>query len=468
MQFLFLLMACNDLGVSGGKPELVVLPGAVDFGESVITYRYEVELAVQNDGLGFVSITSASIINASSDDFSIGEYPTEPIGASDTFSMFLDYSPGYEGQDYGTLLLTTDQEDDPETTLDESQLQINLSGFGVKPVIELDPELLYFPDVPSGTSVSKTANLFAHGSGNLVIRHIEESDADGVFSYVINVPDYDATQPYTVQNGTSIPIDVTFSPNDDTEHSGQLTIDSNDPETQLANLELRGNAVDDPNENVCPVVQVLSPDNGEYLLSSTPVTLRGLVVDPDDSYSNLDCSWFANGSRLTSATVAGDGSIEDTANLPIGQIEVSLRCIDLAVCAGDDHSNVEVVDAEQPLRYTISGGDSVFDYLFVDDDISVYLNGTEIYADTDRTKSTLAPIEFEARKGDTIRIVATDVNSCMYQIDALQLHWGTGESQKLNDEACLSACPDDACYDASYNGPWPGIFLDENYEITIP
>jgi hypothetical protein len=82
--------------------------------------------------------------------------------------------------------------------------------------------------------------------------------------------------------------------------------------------------------------------------------------------------------------------------------------------------------------------------------------------------TTLAPVEFEARVGDQLRLVATDVNACQMALDALVLHWGTGESQALNDSQCRSSCPQDACYDASSSGPWPGVYLDETYTIEIP
>jgi len=85
-----------------------------------------------------------------------------------------------------------------------------------------------------------------------------------------------------------------------------------------------------------------------------------------------------------------------------------------------------------------------------------------------RTKDTLAPVEFEGSPGDVIRIVASDINSCDLMIDALVLHWGTGESQALNAAECASACVDATCYDGTYSGPWPGIFLDESYTIAIP
>ncbi len=463
---LLLWIACTEgPKVNGGQPEPVIVPGAVDFGEVVIGTLTDVQIGVENDGLGFFTVTGAAL-EATSQDFEVLSYPPDPIGAADTGELWLRYTPDYEGQDYATLRLTTDLEDDPETAEDESEVTAQLAAFGVLPRVELEPELLYYSGVTSGTVSTKSFTVASRGSGKLVIRHMELEDPDGV--YTLTAPAEYPGEPAIVENGFSVTFDVAFAPLDEGEHNGQVLIETNDPEDGLVSVDLRGNAIDNPDTNVCPVVEVLSPDNGEYILSSSPTLLRGLVVDPDDAMSNLDCSWFANGARLTSATVDSSGNVEDTASLPIGQVEVKLRCIDLEICAGDDSTDVEVVDAEQPLRYTITGGSSIFDYLFIDDDLSVYVNGVEIYVDSDRTSTTLAPIEFEAERGDTIRLVGTDVNQCMFAIDALKLHWGTGQSQNLNSEDCRSSCPQDACYDANYNGPWPGVFLDETYDINIP
>ena len=43
--------------------------------------------------------------------------------------------------------------------------------------------------------------------------------------------------------------------------------------------------------------------------------------------------------------------------------------------------------------------------------------------------------------------------------------WGTGVEQELTAGSCASACPEHACYDGSYAGPWPSRFVDESVEI---
>lgn len=462
---LLLLLACSENKISSGEARPVAAPSAVDFGEVNVGTRLELGVRLENDGLGFYSVLDAQI-EATSADFALVDYSKEPIGASDEGVLTLSYTPDYEGQDYGSVILTTDQEDDASTAENESLLELPLSGFGVIPRLEIEPELLYFADVTAGSTATQSFTLSSRGSGKLLLKHIILDDADGVFSW--SAPEEYTGEPYTLQNGFSITMEASFSPTDSLEHTATIQIESNDREDPISSIRLFGNAVDNPNENICPVVQILNPDNGMFLLNTEVVALSGHVVDPDDNLQDLDCSWFANGSRLTSGVVDSDGVVSGSASLPVGDVEVSLRCIDLEVCAGQDSAEVFVQDADEPLRYTITGGNSIFDYFSVDDDLAIYLNGTQIYADNDRTSSTLAPVEFEARVGDQLRLVATDVNACQMAMDALVLHWGTGKSQPLNDAQCRSSCPQDACYDPGYSGPWPSEYLDETYTITIP
>jgi hypothetical protein len=462
-----LLAACDGPNVSAGVPELVVEPEAIDFGETVIgDTKATVTAKLVNDGLGFVTVTGAEM-TATSQDFTLASYFTEPIAHGTEAFMEVEYKPDYEGQDYGTITLQTDMDDDPETTEDESIVEVPLSGFGVLPIIELDPELLYFGTVAAGDTVELPFTVSSKGSGKLVIRHIIEEDPDDVFEWsdpAGNCPDGECI----IENGLAMDFSVIFSPLDTDEHEGALIIETNDRSNPYARLTLKGNSVDNPDENVCPVVEIVSPDNGEFILDDRTTHLEGVVVDPDDTYSNLDCTWFGDGNKVAESAVQPDGRVEADVVLTAGMTEVSLRCIDLEVCAGDDEVEVEVVSAEEPLRYTISGGSSVFDYFAVDDELTISINGTPIHNDTDGTSTTSAPIEFEAKIGDTIRIVATDVNQCKMSIDELTLHWGTGDSQKLNKAECKSACTADACYDKNYNGPWPSVFLDETYTISIP
>ena len=59
-------------------------------------------------------------------------------------------------------------------------------------------------------------------------------------------------------------------------------------------------------------------------------------------------------------------------------------------------------------------------------------------------------------------------NYCQARVDGLTLHFGTGRTQELNDEQCVSACEEDTCFEADYDGPWPSVFYSESFTIAIP
>ena len=103
----------------------------------------------------------------------------------------------------------------------------------------------------------------------------------------------------------------------------------------------------------------------------------------------------------------------------------------------------------------------------VDDDITIYVNGSAGFSDSNHQQDNHPPTEFEASVGDTIRIVAEDYNYCMRSLDPLYLHFGAGHSQDLNEAVCQSACSDDSCYDSDF--VWQtGTYYDEEFTITIP
>jgi len=150
-----------------------------------------------------------------------------------------------------------------------------------------------------------------------------------------------------------------------------------------------------------------------------------------------------------------------------GDIAVTVRCLDTAGAVGEDVVDVSVFDPKEPLRYTLTGGSTLFDYWTIDDDVTVSVDGLAVFADTNRTKDTHPPLELEARVGSVVRIVASDVNYCTHMLDPLTLHFGTGHSQTLNSAVCASACPDDPCFDPLLS--WSaGTFFEASYTITIP
>jgi hypothetical protein len=278
----------------------------------------------------------------------------------------------------------------------------------------------------------------------------------------------DWASPYTLRTGFAFTASVTFSPPDLLPYEGELWFVSNDPEQPVAAISLKGNIEDDPNANEAPICEISEPDVGEYFLDDREVTLTGTVFDQDEAVTNLLCAWFANGSKVSDASIDSVGTVANTAYLPVGDVEVALRCYDSEGDRCEDSTSVTVWKHDDPIQYIISGGESIFDYFGVDDDISIELDGVSIFKDNNDVKDNLSPIVFDAKSGQVLHMQVVDQNTTEGSVSALMLHWGTGLSQPLNDAVCLSADPVNTCYDGTYNGPWPGVILDENHTILIP
>ncbi len=455
-----LLVGCDpDQQLNVAEPELVVEPATVDFGEVVLGTYAEVGAVVRNEGLGTLRIDGAALQAGSSVDLNIISWPEE-LAAHEEGLLVVQYAPDVEGEDWGTLDVSTNQTDTPV-------VPVTLTGLGVKPCIDIDPELLFFGTVAPGESVTKTFDVRAGCTGTLRIANAVFPGAEAG-AYTAAFPE-DWAEPYTVRTGFSFQVAITFAPPDIAEWVGELRFTSNDPDDPTAAVQLKGNTIDDPLENEPPYVELTEPDVGEYFLDTQLVTLTGQVYDADEAVTNLICGWYANGSRLSAdATVAFDGSLAASVELPIGDVEVELRCFDSEGEKGSDSTTVKVWEAEEPLQYVLSGGPTEYDYFQVDDDVTLHLNGVVVFADDNDTKDTLPPLKFEAKAGDVLHVTAVDQNSCDAMLDPLVLHWGTGQSQDLNAGVCFSACPDHSCYDGTYAGPWPGVIVDEEFVIAIP
>ncbi len=464
MKHLFLAVlavACSPEYESQGlDPEMVLSTATIDFGEVVVGKQSEVGILLENLGKGTLQIDSCELDGTTSLDFELIELESDRVQPHSSITLAARYVPDTIGQDYGSIRIETN---DP----DASVTNVDLVGFGVEPDIDLDPETLWFGDVEAPDLKTLTVEVSARGTGTTWLEDIAFEDDLGVFSY--ELPDEVAEFPYGLQSGFSFEVDVTYAPTETAEHDTYLLFHSNDPAEPTAALRLLGNAEYNPDENSPPEAEITNPDYGNYLVLGEDTELEGYVYDLEDSAENLTVSWFAGSIVLGTSTPDEDGYVSLTTDaLPEGEVTIMLVAMDSALETGTDTVTVNVWDTEEPLRYTISGGDTVYHYWTVDDDIEIYVDGVAVFADVNNTQDSHPPLEFDAEVGSIINIVARDVNTCRKKLDALTLHFGSGESQPLNDYICASACGEDSCYDPEYNGPWPNQFLDEEYEITIP
>ena len=442
----FALACTSETGITEGEPRLELPVEELDFDEVVVGTQVTLSFELENTGIGVLEVDSI----AADGGFSVVSDAVD-VDARSASTVSVRFAPAEVGPASGALTFVTNDADSPHV--------VSLTGEGVEPHIDVDPETLWFGDIEDGGVVTLPVDVVARGQGRLRIDAIELSDP-GVFS--VELPE-GVELPHKLDSGTGIELQVTFE-SDGASWDSDLLIASNDADDAVVGVRLLANAEE---SGGAPDVEITSPDHGNYFQEGETVLLEGIAVD-DGGPENLLVAWYADSALLGSSPADGSGYVSLSTELPTGDVRVTLRAVDGTGQSGEDSVEVTCWPADEPVEYVLSGGNSIFDHWTVDDDVLVTLNGTTLLSDTSENKSSHAPLSFEASPGDTLRIVATDHNFCEKNLDALVLHWGTDVSQELNEAVCVSSCPEDACYDPDYAGPWPNEFFDESYLIAIP
>ncbi len=456
-----LLLACNgpETTVSAGKPDIALSAAALDYGEVVLGRQSTITVYVENSGIGDLTVELIELDGTTSADFTLMTESTLIVGPSDIGEISVRYVPDVEGQDYGRLRILSDDADDPE-------VELGLSAFGVEPLLDVDPSTLWFGHVGIGETREMMVELSARGSGALKIQAFSFLNGEEAV-YSVEVPDW-MELPYAMESGQSVELPVRYTPTDEAAWEGELIIETNDPTTPEFAVTLLGNTKDDPTKNSEPVVQITDPDWGDYYLEGDSISVTASVYDQEDSPELLFCMLRADLIPAGSGSPDSKGMITIVAEgIEAGDIDMTMTCFDTENGEGSDSVEVSIFDPIEPLKYTITGGSTLFDYWSVDDDVTIYVNNSAVFSDSNHQQDNHPPTEFDATIGDTIRIVAEDYNYCMRSLDPLYLHFGAGYSQDLNEAYCQSACVDDECYDGDFE--WAtGVYYDEEFTISIP
>lgn len=451
----------NDTTIVKGQPELVLSVDNVDFGEVILGYQSTIGFYATNDGMGELTVSDLGLSSDSSHDFHLLSDGIDTIDPGESAELMVRYVPAEVGQDFGSLILVSDDEELPEAS-------VTLEAFGVEPLVDVAPSILWYGTVAQGESQTQSFQVSARGSGSLKITDIHFAAKEGeAFAYTL--PD-GVELPYEMASGLSLSVDVTFTAIDDRTWDGSLVLQTNDPTTPEASIQLLANSEDDPTQNESPIVEILDPDYMAYYLEGETVGVEAKVWDSEGQLETISGILYADGVPIAFCTASSDGQLLfETDALSPGDITLMVRATDAEGAMGEDSIEVRVWDTEEPLAYTLTGGPTLYDYWAVDDDVKIYVDGVLVFSDTNYTTDTHPPFEFEAGSGSTIQIVATDANYCMQQLSNLTIHFGTGYSQELlPDGFCRSACPSDACYDPDFLWTENEVFFDETYTIEIP
>jgi hypothetical protein len=455
MILVLVLAACNkaDTEVVVGQPELADPPATIDFGQVQVGKAVTASVDFTNDGIGGLTWTGEFV---GAGDIRLIAVPDE-VAPHETAQIELAFSPSVEGPAEGLLILDTND-------ADYAHLEIPVQGTGVIPHLVVSPDALYFGTVGEGEAVTRPTTLSSTGSGPVVITALAFPNGEDV-AYSWALPD-DATLPYTLEPGHAIAMSVTYAPPDATQVSGDLVIASNDQLMPAMTIHLLGG--ESQGGSRPPQVEIVEPQWGVRRIEGESVDVKVHAVDEDDAPSDLLVVLYDNGALVGTASPDSEGWYATTlGGLSPGDHRLVATAIDPD--SNIDQDDVTVgVDTEDDLHWTLTGGESVFEYWSVDDDVRVDVNGVTVFSDANGHQSTNPPIPFEAAAGGELHVVATDAAQCRKMIDDLWLHFGTDRHVQLSVAESSSACPQDPDYDTGYDGPWPNDFFDETFTLEVP
>ena len=144
----------NDTEIVRGKPELILSVDSVDFGEVVLGYQSTIGFYATNDGMGELTVSDLGLSSDSSGDFQLLTNDVELIDPGESAELMVRYIPAEVGQDYGSLVLLSDDEDLPEAS-------VKLEAFGVEPLVDVEPSILWYGTLAQGESQTQSFQLSA-------------------------------------------------------------------------------------------------------------------------------------------------------------------------------------------------------------------------------------------------------------------------------------------------------------------
>jgi hypothetical protein len=222
---LFEVINLSDLGVP-----VITVPGNVHFGDTCTgdgpLYQ---DLQVCNTGSADLQV---DVITSDNADFAVtvpsSGYPVT-ISPDFCFPFEVAYTPTGEPS---TAILTIPS-DDPDRPTIEVTADASVGEANLVTIMDTD-----YGDICLGDVNTQQLTILNDGACDLIVSDaaITSGSSEFEFATVISFP-------FTLQNGESVSADIEFSPTGDVgAAAGELTIDSDDPDTPSEVLDLTGNS----------------------------------------------------------------------------------------------------------------------------------------------------------------------------------------------------------------------------------
>lgn len=223
-----------------GPPALQVRPDAVDFGVIEVGDRVSTSIELENIGGDDLVLDELELAHADPTielDWAAGD--TLAAGASAQLSLM--WSPDDAAVLDGKLWIRSN---DPVSPI----FAVSLTGATATPQIQVDPIIVDFGVVPIGRDTVQPISILNAGYADLEIESVSflPSDPDDL-EYFPGANPGDPTSawvfPLTIPPGESRDVTITYTPMDEIEDHGVLTVESNDPVTPEVRAEQQGTGV---------------------------------------------------------------------------------------------------------------------------------------------------------------------------------------------------------------------------------
>ena len=226
------IVATNSFTVAPpAAPAIALVPTSLDLGTVTVGSSATLTTDIQNTGTADLNVTEIARATGTSTEFAFS--PPAPItvapGGSQTLTV--TYAPTDAGTDSGSLVITSNASTSP--------ISLALTGTGnipppAPPDINLNPAGLQFATVTVGDVATLTTQIQNVGVADLTvttIAHCAGTSAEFVFT---------PSAPFTVPDGGSTTLSVTYAPSGEGHDMGCLVIGSNDPDEPSVELALGG------------------------------------------------------------------------------------------------------------------------------------------------------------------------------------------------------------------------------------
>jgi VCBS repeat-containing protein len=232
-------MATTTANIVAATADIAVSPLALSFEPVTVGETATQAIAISNEGGVDLEVTGFGVVGST--DFDLSPLaPTPPfiIGAGDpAVIVSVDYTPGEEGDDSGTLEIASDDPDEPVVF-------VVLQGTGVPPVgacdIDVSPPALDFGPVEVGDAATATTSVGNTGTGDCTVDSIIVIGSSPDFALGAGAPSW----PFTVvAGGSPVDVPVEYAPSDLGDDNGLLSILSDDFDEPTVEVSLAGTGV---------------------------------------------------------------------------------------------------------------------------------------------------------------------------------------------------------------------------------